>query len=172
MAKQKNSKKTANKKIDNEILIVLYSFLAIALSIIGILEIGPAGILLSRLMYFLIGILENIVFAGVIVVALFVLFKKDIRQIKMKYSIGIICFFLAWILLVAAPEDHSIIGMDVLNNFIQNIKEIFNNTLIAPIGNGGILGAILYALFSALFDFTGTRIMVVMFILLGISKGT
>ena len=168
MAKQKNSKKTANKKIDNEILIVLYSFLAIALSIIGILEIGPAGILLSRLMYFLIGILENIVFAGVIVVALFVLFKKDIRQIKMKYSIGIICFFLAWILLVAAPEDHSIIGMDVLNNFIQNIKEIFNNTLIAPIGNGGILGAILYALFSALFDFTGTRIMVVMFILLGI----
>ena len=168
MAKQKNSKKTANKKIDNEIMIILYSFLAIALSIIGILEIGPAGILLSRLMYFLIGVLENIVFAGVIVVALFVLFKKDIRQIKMKYSFGIICFFLAWILLVAAPEDHSIIGMDVLNNFIQNIKEIFNNTLIAPIGNGGILGAILYALFSALFDFTGTRIMVVMFILMGI----
>lgn len=168
MAKQKNSKKTANKKIDNEIMIILYSFLAIALSIIGILEIGPAGILLSRLMYFLIGILENIVFAGVIVVALFVLFKKDIRQIKIKYSIGIICFFLAWILLVAAPEDHSIIGMDVLNNFIQNIKEIFNNTLIAPIGNGGILGAVLYALFSALFDFTGTRIMVVMFVLIGI----
>lgn len=168
MAKQKNSKKTANKKIDNEILIVLYSFLTISLSIIGILEIGPAGILLSRLMYFLIGVLENIVFAGVIVVALFVLFKKDVRQIKMKYSIGILCFFLAWILLVAAPEDHSIIGMDVLNNFIQNIKGIFNNTLIAPIGNGGILGAILYALFSALFDFTGTRIMVVMFILMGI----
>lgn len=168
MAKQKSSKKTANKKIDNEIMIILYSFLAIALSIIGILEIGPAGILLSRLMYFLIGILENIVFAGIIIVALFVLFKKDIRQIKVKYSIGIICFFLAWILLVAAPEDHSIIGMDVLNNFIQNIKEIFNNTLIAPIGNGGILGAVLYALFSALFDFTGTRIMVVMFVLMGI----
>ena len=44
MAKQKSSKKTANKKIDNEILLILYSFLAISLSIIGILEIGPAGV--------------------------------------------------------------------------------------------------------------------------------
>lgn len=168
MAKQKSSKKTANKKIDNEILMILYSFLAISLSIIGILEIGPAGILFSRLMYFLIGILENIVFAGIILIALFVLFKKDLTQIQMKYSIGIACFFLAWILLVAAPDDHSIVGMEVLNNFVQNIKAIFNNTLIASIGNGGILGALLYALFSALFDFTGTRIMVVMFVLMGI----
>lgn len=168
MAKQKKSKKTPNKKFDDEILMIIYSFLSISLSIIGILEIGPAGILLSRLMYFLVGILENIVFAIIILIALLVLFKKNISDLKVKSIIGIVCFFLAWLLLVAAPDDHSVVGITVLNNFMKNIQAIFNNTLIAPIGNGGIIGALLYSLFSGLFDFTGTRIMVVMLVLMGI----
>ena len=73
MAKQKSSKKTPNKKVDNEILAVIYSFLAISLSIIGILEIGPAGVLLSRIMYFFVGVIENILFASVIIIALLLL---------------------------------------------------------------------------------------------------
>ncbi|WP_294561923.1 DNA translocase FtsK [uncultured Traorella sp.] len=168
MTKQKNAKKTTNKKMDNEILTVIYAFLAIALSIIGILEIGPAGIALGRVMYFLVGMLGNVVFAFVILIAILVLFKKNLSQIRMRSMIGLICFFAAWLLLVAAPDDHSIVGMDVIHLFLANVKEIFNDTLIASIGNGGILGAFLYALFSALFDFTGTRIMIIMFLLIGI----
>ena len=80
MTKQKNAKKTTNKKMDNEILTVIYAFLAIALSIIGILEIGPAGIALGRVMYFLVGMLGNVVFAFVILIAILVLFKRICRR--------------------------------------------------------------------------------------------
>ena len=168
MTKQKNARKTTNKKLDNEILTIIYAFLAIALSIIGILEIGPAGVALGRVMFFLVGVLGNIVFAFIIILSVLILFKKNLTQIKMRTIIGLISFFSAWLLLVAAPDDHSIVGMDVIHHFLANVKEIFNDTLIASIGNGGILGAFLYALFSALFDFTGTRIMTIMFILIGI----
>lgn len=168
MAKQKNSKKTPSKKIDDEILTIIYCFLAISLSIIGLLEIGPAGVFLSRVMYFLVGILENVIFGLIILVAIFVLFKKDVKQLKLRFHIGLCCFFFAWELLVAVPNDHDIVGIEVIKYFIANTKQIFDNTLIAPIGNGGIIGALLYSLFSALFDFMGTRIMTLMLIAMGI----
>ena len=168
MAKQKSSKKTPNNKLDNEILIVIYSFLAISLSIIGILEIGPAGILFSRLMYFFVGVLENILFAIVIIIAVLVLFKKQFNQIKVNYIVGLVCFFFACELLVAAPDDHSIVGIAVIRNFLNNTKQIFDNTLIAPIGNGGLFGALIYGLFSGLFEYIGTIIMTIMFILIGL----
>ena len=168
MAKQKTSKKTPNKSVDNEVLAIIYSFLAIALSIIGILEIGPAGVLLSRLMYFFVGVLENILFGLVIVGAILVITKKDVKQLKFKHVIGIVSFFFACELLVAAPEDHSIVGIDVIRNFLANTKQIFDNTLVAPIGNGGVLGALLYSMFSGLFDYVGTIIMTIMFIMIGL----
>lgn len=167
MTKKKNSKKT-EKKVDHEILMIIYSFLAISLSIIGLLQIGPAGIVLSRIMFFLVGTLGSVVYGGIILVAIFILFKKNIVHVKVNYIIGIISFFFAWILFIAAPNDHSIIGIEVLNNFIKNIKAIFDNTLIASIGNGGIVGALLYALFSGLFAYKGTLIISIMSVLLGI----
>ena len=45
---------------------------------------------------------------------------------------------------------------------------IFDNTLIAPIGNGGLFGALIYGLFSGLFEYIGTIIMTIMFILIGL----
>ena len=129
MTKQKNARKTTNKKLDHEILTIIYAFLAIALSIIGILEIGPAGVALGRVMFFLVGVLGNIVFAFIIILSVLILFKKNLTQIKMRTIIGLISFFSAWLLLVAAPDDHSIVGMDVIHHFLANVKEIFNDTL-------------------------------------------
>lgn len=167
MAKQKSRKKSNTKKMDVEILTIIYSLLAIALSLIGILELGFFGIGLSRTMRFLVGYLEKIVFVVVIFGALLTLFKKNIAQMKTKSLVGIGCFFCAWILLIAAPENHHVIGMEVLENFLANTKAIFDDTLIVSIGNGGLVGAILYAVFSGLFEYTGTRIMVGMFVVLG-----
>lgn len=169
MAKQKNSKKNTKKQMDQEILAMIYALLLIFLSLIGILELGPVGIALSRLMLFLVGYLENVVFGLIIIISSLSLFKKDLTKLKTRYAFGIVCFFFAWLILVAAPDNKELVGIDVIRNFLENTKAIFNDTLIVSIGNGGLLGALLYGLFSGLFDAAGTRIMVVMFIILGIA---
>lgn len=167
MAKQKSSK-TKEKSKDQEVLRIIYSLLAIFLAIIGILKLGVVGEALDRVMTFLVGVLASVVFGAIILIGCLILFNKNFKNIKIRSIIGLLCFFMAWLMLVAAPDNHELTGMAVLQNFLANTKDIFNNTLIVSIGNGGLIGAMLYALFSALFDFTGTRIMIIMFVVLGI----
>lgn len=81
----------------------------------------------------------------------------------------LLVFSFAWLLLIAAPGDKNIIGVEVIKNFLANTKSIFDDTLIVSIGNGGLVGALLYGVFSGLFDYTGTRIMVGMFVILGVA---
>lgn len=166
MAKNKKSSKSNKKKVDQEILIVIYSLLGITISIIGILDLGLIGHILCRVMDYLFGYLGNLVFAGVILLCILVLFKK-ILTIRLATWIGLSCFLLVWIVYNAVPQDKAIEGMPVLMNYVASTKEILADTLIGSVGHGGLTGAFLYALLSALFGYMGTMIFLIALILIG-----
>ena len=68
MAKSKRSAKKTENKVDNEILTYIYALLLITLSIIGILNVGIVGTLMSNIVKYFFGNLYGVVYLGVCVV--------------------------------------------------------------------------------------------------------
>lgn len=175
MAKSKKSRKSNSKKVDQEILVIIYALLCITLSIIGILRLGLVGEMLTRLMVYLVGYLSNVVYLGIIMIGLLMLFKKNLSGVKIQTIIGITCLLVSWMIWIASPEDKSIVGMQVLDAYISNTKAILSDTLIVSVGNGGLLGAVFYALLTAFFGYYGTGIVLIVaiiFALLMLSSNT
>ena len=168
MAKSKKSSKSNSKKVDQEILVIIYALLCITLSIIGILRLGLVGEMLTRFMTYLVGYLANVVYLGIIAVGVMMLFKKTINGVKTRTVIGIGCFLLAWMIWIASPEDKSIVGMQVLDAYVSNTRAILTDTLIVSVGNGGLIGAALYALMTAFFGYYGTGIVLIVMVLFGL----
>lgn len=168
MAKSKKTVKSNKKKVDQEILTVIYSLLCITLSIIGILDLGLIGHILMRFMDYLFGFLGNLVFISLIFVSCLLLFKKSLGFVKPATWIGSGCFLLAWSIFIAIPADRTIEGMQVFMNYVSSTKDILTDTLIGNVGHGGIVGAFLYGCLSALFGYMGTMIFLIALILMGL----
>lgn len=158
MAKSKTKKKDKNKQIvENEVLIYIYALVLISLSIIGLLNIGFVGELLTNVVKIIFGSLYGVVYGAVIIASIAVMMKKSLQDISAKYLIGFGVLFIAWILMASIPRDVKLKGMEVVNQYFANISAIFDNELPAK---GGLIGAFLYAITSLLFDRTGTIIVI------------
>lgn len=168
MAKAKKSTNNSKQKFDQEILIIVYALCMITLSIIGILKLGVFGELLTKLMTYLFGYLANILYAAIIGVGLMMLFKWKFKEIKARTIVGIGCYILALLIFISAPADKSLTGMSVFTNYFSATKDFFSNTLITSIGNGGLVGALIYGLLSALVDYQGSLIVIVALVILGL----
>ncbi|MEF9961411.1 MAG: DNA translocase FtsK [Erysipelotrichaceae bacterium] len=166
MAKSKTKKKDKNKQSEeNDILVYIYALVLITLSIIGLLNIGFVGEVLTNVMKIVFGNLYGVIYAIIIVGAIALMMKKRIADLSMKYILGFSVLLMAWILLAAIPRDIKLKGMAVINTYFHNVVAIFNGELPAQ---GGLIGAILFALTSLLFDRSGTYIVIVAMIILGI----
>lgn len=165
MAKSKTRKNSKKKQKENEILIYVYALLMITLSLIGGLQIGFVGQLLTGCVTFVFGTLYGIFYGVVILFAILLMLKKSIQEIPLNYSIGICVFLVAWLIAASMPSDTSLKGMGVLSSYVANSGSIFAGELRA---GGGLIGAMLVSLSSFLFDYTGTWIVVVALVVLGL----
>lgn len=160
---RKNQKKKAN--VESEILIYIYSLILITLSIIGSLQIGFVGELATSIVKYIFGNLFGVVYAIIIIFSIFMILKKSVKDIPLKYIIGIGVLLIAWIIAASIPKDITLKGFAVLKTFLSNSAAIFKGELAQ---SGGLIGAVLVALCSFLFDYTGTKIVVAALIILGI----
>ncbi|MEG0265779.1 MAG: DNA translocase FtsK, partial [Erysipelotrichaceae bacterium] len=166
MAKSKIKKKDKHKQSEeNDILIYIYALVLITLSIIGLLNIGFVGEVLTNIMKIVFGNLYGVIYAIIIGSAIALMMKKNFADLSMKYVLGFSILLLAWILLAAIPRDIKLKGIPVINTYFHNVVAIFNGELPAQ---GGLIGAVLFALTSLLFDRSGTYIVIVAMIILGI----
>lgn len=167
MAKTKKSSRKPLKKKDQEILIYLYALLCITLSVIGLLEIGIVGIFLTSIIRYFFGNFYAMVYAFAIVAGVMLLFNKNFEKVNRRSVFGLACFFLAWILFAASPADTTMKGISVFTEFIKHSKEVFSNEIPLTVGSGGLIGAFLYAISSALFDRIGTLIFEIALVVMG-----
>ncbi len=167
MAKSKSRKnnKKKQKQKENEILLYVYALFMITLSLIGALQIGFVGQLLTGSVKYIFGNLYGIFYGVVFVFAILLMMKKSLQEIPLNYTIGAVVLLVAWLIAASIPNDASLKGMGVLSAYVSNSAEIFVGELAA---GGGLIGAMLVSVSSFLFDYTGTWIVIAALITLGI----
>lgn len=165
MAKRKSRKKDAKKQTEDEILLYIYALLMIVLSLVGALQIGFIGQLLTGTVKYIFGNLYGIFYGVVFLFAILMMMKKSLQEIALNYRVGVIVLLAAWLIAASIPSDASLKGMGVLSAYVSESAAIFAGELAA---GGGLIGAILVSVCSFLFDYPGTWIVIIALIILGV----
>lgn len=164
MAKAKRRKTTKNKKDENEILLYVYALITIGISIIGSLQIGFVGEIVMGIVMFIFGKLYGLVFGATILYSICIMLKKTPHDIPIKYITAIIALLLALLLASSIPQNTTLHGIQIISQYIKNAGSIFHGEIAA---GGGILGAFIISIFTFLFDYTGTWIIIMILFILG-----
>ena len=151
MAKSKTRKSQKQKQmVENEVLVYIYSLVLITLSIIGGLQIGFIGELTTSIIKYVFGNLYGVIYGVIIVLCVMMMLKKSVRDVPMKYLIGIGVLLCAWIIAASIPQNETLKGMDILSRYLQDSMLIFRGEIAAK---GGLIGAFLVSLCTFLFDY-------------------
>ena len=152
--KKKNKQKTINNMQKRSIcLFILF------LSIISLLQLGTVGKATYLFIYYLFGIFSYIFLLVSIIISFYVLYNGYFPRLTTPRMVGIYLILFALIISFSAPVDHTIKGFTIFQLYQNNLLTI----------NGGLLGAILYSIFSSLFDHLGTLIAAIFIGLVGLS---
>ena len=166
MAKSKTRKSQKQKQmVENEVLVYIYSLVLITLSIIGGLQIGFIGELTTSMIKYVFGNLYGVIYGVIIVLCIMMMLKKSIRDVPMKYLIGIGVLLCAWIIAASIPQNETLKGMDILSRYLQDSMLVFRGEIAAK---GGLIGAFLVSLCTFLFDYKGTWIIVIALLILAL----
>lgn len=159
MAKTKSRKAQKKKSgLQSDVLVYIYALTAIAISVIGCLKIGFVGGLLTSVLQYLIGTLYGVFYGVMIGISLMAIFRRSWKQLPAQYIVAIILFLSGWLILASIPADEQLSGSALLSEYLQNSALIFRGEIAQ---GGGLIGAALTALFTFLFDQTGTKIVVI-----------
>lgn len=165
MAKNKTRKNNKKKQKENEILLYVYALFMITLCLIGGLQIGFFGQLLTGCVKYIFGNLYGIVYGIAILYAILLMLKRSFQEIPLNYTVAVGVLLTAWLLAASVPDNNTQKGMAVLSTFVGNSAMIFSGELAS---GGGLIGAMLVSISSFLFDYTGTWIIIVALLLLGL----
>ena len=166
MAKSKTRKSQKQKQmVENEVLVYIYSLVLITLSIIGGLQIGFIGELTTSIIKYVFGNLYGVIYGVIIVLCVMMMLKKSVRDVPMKYLIGIGVLLCAWIIAASIPQNETLKGMDILSRYLQDSMLIFRGEIAAK---GGLIGAFLVSLCTFHFDYKGTWIIVIALLILAL----
>ena len=167
MAKKKQRKKKQSSGIENELMTLISALILVVISLIGILRMGVVGEFLSSLGRYLTGTYSVVIFGFLVIYALFVLFKKSKMPFSLRTTAACIALLTALVLWSAVPKDASLNGFAVLKQYVSQTSEIFKSNVQIPV-QGGIAGALLYSLISALFAREGTLLVIAALIVLAL----
>ncbi len=159
MAKTKSRKAQKKKSgLQSDVLVYIYALASIAVAVIGCLKIGFVGGLLTSVLQYLIGTLYGVFYGVVIVIALLAIFRRSWKELPMQYIAAIVFLLVGWLILASIPADSSRTGSELLSDYLKNSALIFRGEIAQ---GGGLFGISLTALLTFLFDYTGTKIVVV-----------
>ncbi|MBQ4343415.1 MAG: DUF87 domain-containing protein [Erysipelotrichaceae bacterium] len=159
MAKKKQRKKKQSETFENELITLITALILVVVSLIGILRMGVVGEFLSSLGRYLAGTYSVVIFGVLVIYALFVLFKKSRMPFSLRTTSALAALLIALVLWSAVPSDSSLSGFAVLKQYVSNTAEIFQPDVQIPV-QGGLLGALIYSVTSALFAKEGTLLVI------------
>ena len=152
---------------------------ALILIVIPILSFGlgqPLGIIGKACRagaVFLFGAFDWFFLIGMGLLGLYLLFKKEMPKILSTKSIGILIFLIG--LLTIAHKSYAVnnVGFNQIQQATgAHLGEVINCIMTGKeyaVEGSGVIGGVLISMFTGLFDLTGTTIVCVIFIILGIT---
>ncbi|MEE0967087.1 MAG: DNA translocase FtsK [Bacilli bacterium] len=147
MAKTKRTKKSQKQIMLEETRIRLYSVLTLFVLVIATLRLGIIGHYLHLIVSFLVGNLYGVFYLGNAILSLYILIKAKLPKLNSPEAVSLYISMTAIFILMTYPSSN-IKGFDVINSYLAS--QTFNK--------GGFVGAIFFALLSALFDNLGAMI--------------
>ena len=161
----KKTKEKTNK--DNSLIKILISLSLLLLFLLGVFEAGNFGFFIKYLMLLLFG---NSIIAFIIttIIVLYRFFKK--KSFDLRFIIGLISFNLAASMFATYFMHENLIGFDEISSYIKNIPTMTDSYYIDKTNTfkGGILGAFIYSLFSAMISEIGVMILSTMLFVLSL----
>jgi S-DNA-T family DNA segregation ATPase FtsK/SpoIIIE len=164
MAKKKKRKET--KKASSGYQIELVGILLILIAIIGICEFGIVGNFIKCFSAFLVGEHYNILLAGVAIIGIYMMIKREKPNFFTSNLIGLYILVLAILIVyhINYVKEFNLEGMEILKETINNLMSFSEG---AKIYGGGILGALFSIAFVKLFSIEGTRVVCIVLIICG-----
>ncbi len=165
MAKKKTSK-TSKKKVSYKV--ELWGVFFILVGILGFGEFGPVGTLIKGFAIFLMGTWYVIFLAMISILGVYMLINRKKPNYFTSRLIGFYLLLIAILtyshLEYAIKENLS--GMGIIEATIDNFMN--TNVSLTVNSGGGIIGGLFTIAFTNLFDYTGTKIILLVFLILGI----
>lgn len=169
MAKRKKRKE---KKLNESFISELKGLLLVLISIIGFLGVdngfGIAGTVVSGFATFLTGSLYLIPIILCFVIGGYIIVTRKEPNYFTSKMIGLVIIIIGVLVLCHLPyildfKDAGFVA--IMERTIGKIMESINN--IREITGGGIIGAFFSTIFAMLFDYDGTKIVAIVFIVCG-----
>ncbi len=160
LVKKTNNK---NKKTSHEnqvYFVVIAGFVMIAIALVGMFNLGFVGRLLTGLAIVLFGTFPWTLFLMLLGFGIYLVATRRPLDFSFRQIWILIALVIAYLLTLELLDDEiTLKGFDVIKRFFVNIKPIFQRTVNA---RGGLFGAIVFGVFSVLFDRIGTIVIVVL----------
>lgn len=163
--KKTKKKKTQASWVHTNLFRLCFLICMMSISCIALLKLGIVGEFLNHLMQYMFGALAEILFVCIFLFCAYKMLHKEPVTLRKRYIFGILFLMLACSLGFSILEFKPHPGTYGLNYVIQHTSDIlFQNQST----NAGIVGALLLGIFETLFDYVGSYIMVLLFLILGI----
>lgn len=162
--KMKSPKTKDGKAFSNDVECVLIGLMLILLSIIGLLNKGPVGNFLTYITIYLFGAYYFVVYALVILMALYLMLKKRVFKVYIDmHLLGAILVFVS--LLIASSSTKTELKFanltSLFNEHMSSVSSsifVIDNLSNLPTTGGGFVGFSLKALLNTCVTSVGTTI--------------
>lgn len=150
--------KKKQKKQSFEYGYIIYGIILTLASIIGFGKLGIIGRLIAVMSIFLVGFLYQFLLALLAITGVYIIFKGGTIKIFQKKLIGLYMLFLSILILahLSYLETTDLSGFSIITNVFGNFGELLKDT--SSVSGGGIIGAIISAIFIPLFEINGATI--------------
>lgn len=148
MAKTSRSKKSKQEQLSEDLKIRIIAFTGLFLIVVAAMKLGPIGEQLNFLFTYILGNFVGIGYIALIIISFYVVYYAKLPRFNGPNAIGLYLLTGSILIFMSSLSEDNITGMKVVNQYIAT----------APCNRGGFIGAILYGMFSYLFDKTGAII--------------
>ena len=163
--RKSTKKKTQTSWVHTNLFRLCLLICMIVIGVITLCKLGVVGIFLSRFFSYIFGLYSKVLLVAAILYCAYKIFHKEQIEIRKRYIFGILCFSLAFCLSLAIAENKPLSGKEAFDLLMANTKFIFNGTQTTL---SGIIGTLILVIFQSLFDYAGSYVMVLLFIVLGV----
>ena len=173
MAKRGRKRK---RKVSSDILIRVYGFVMIILSVFGILMLGPVGRVFSIGAMFLFGSMYLVLLGLLIILGFYMLLFDEWPDLFSTKLLGIYIFIIGFLsfwhadFILDSNTNLQIVFKQTFESFKVAASQVYNAGRLADLFSlgGGFIGVCFSFIFSKLFTYNGMLIISFVFMILGV----
>lgn len=162
---RKRRSKPSTKKAQSTLFRVCLCVCLVFLCMIALAKLGIVGRFIYQFSVWWIGSSAMALWILLMLFSILALVKKDILQMPKRYLFAILFLFMAWMLFQAIESTRPQPVWEAFMSVISHSLLILSNQVTTSYG---LIGGLLLGIFGMLFDYSGSFLLVVVFVILAV----